>query len=62
MLTEQEWNEYNSFVSDKADKLIQKGYKQWRKERRQLKNQKKYISQEDRVRQIEEEMIEQGKT
>lgn len=62
MLTEQEWSEYNNIVSDKADKLIQKGYKQWRKERSQLKNQKKHISQEDRVRQIEEEMIEQGKT
>lgn len=62
MLTEQEWNEYNNIVSDKADKLIQKGYKQWRKERGQLKKQKKHISQEDRVRQIEEEMIEQGKT
>lgn len=62
MLTEQEWDEYNNIVSDKADGLIQKGYKQWRKERRELKSQKKHISQEDRVRQIEEEMIEQGET
>lgn len=62
LLTEDELTLLDQHISNNADMLIAKGYKQWRKERRQLKNQKKYISQEDRVRQIEEEMIEQGKT
>lgn len=55
-------DEYERIVSDNADKLIEKGYKQWRREKKKLRQDKKFISQEDRVRQIEENMLEQRTT
>lgn len=60
LLTEDELALLNQHISNNADMLIAKGYKQWRKERRQLRKSKKYVTQEDRLREIEEEMLEQG--
>lgn len=44
-------------IAANADALIEMGYKKWRKERRQLRQQKKYATQEDRLREIEEDML-----
>lgn len=60
LLTEDELALLDQHISNNADMLIAKGYKQWRKERRQLRKSKKYVTQEDRLREIEEEMLEQG--
>ena len=60
LLTEDEMSLLDQHISNNADILIAKGYKQWRKERRQLRKSKKYVTQEDRLREIEEEMLEQG--
>lgn len=60
LLTEDELALLDQHISNNADILIAKGYKQWRKERRQLRKSKKYVTQEDRLREIEEEMLEQG--
>lgn len=60
ILTEDELALLDQHISNNADMLIAKGYKQWRKERRQLRKSKKYVTQEDRLREIEEEMLEQG--
>lgn len=60
LLTENELALLDQHISNNADMLIAKGYKQWRKERRQLRKSKKYVTQEDRLREIEEEMLEQG--
>lgn len=60
LLTEDELALLDQHISNNADILIAKGYKQWRKERRQLRKSKKYVSQEDRLREIEEELLEQG--
>lgn len=60
LLTEDELTLLDQHISNNADMLIAKGYKQWRKERRQLRKSKKYVTQEDRLREIEEEMLEQG--
>lgn len=60
LLTEDELALLDQHISNNADMLIAKGYKQWRKERRQLRKSKRYVTQEDRLREIEEEMLEQG--
>ena len=60
LLTEDELALLDQHISNNADMLIAKGYKQWRKERRQLRKSKKYVTQEDRLREIEEEMLKQG--
>lgn len=60
LLTGDEVTLLDQHISNNADMLIAKGYKQWRKERRQLRKSKKYVTQEDRLREIEEEMLEQG--
>lgn len=44
-------------IAANADSLIEMGYRKWRKERRQLRQQKKYPTQEDRLREIEEDML-----
>jgi len=49
-ITEQE-------ISKNADKLIELGYKKWRKQRKQPLPEKKYPTQEDQLRDIEDSLI-----
>lgn len=60
MMSREELKLLDSQISANADKLIELGYKHWKKTKKKSKLNKKYATQEERVREIEDAVYSEG--